>query len=69
MRELTNILTPGFTEIKSKNQACGLIAHNVYEALGLRRWRLVEKTVRNKTLNILLSTCIALPRILVVSLM
>lgn len=33
MRELTNILTPGFTEIKSKNQACGLIAHNVPEKM------------------------------------
>lgn len=42
--ELTNILTPAFTSIKSENQVCPLIAHNVVdEALGLRRWRLIEK--------------------------
>lgn len=54
MRELTNILTPGFTRIKSENQICGLIAHVAYQTLGLRRWRLTEKAVRNKELYILL---------------
>lgn len=44
MRELNNVLTPDFTWIKSENQVCNLIAHNVvYETLGLRRWRSTAK--------------------------
>lgn len=69
MREWTNILIPCFNYIKTENYMSSLIAYNfTCKALVLRSWRLIWKIVMIKKLNILLSTSIALFRILTTNL-
>lgn len=69
MRGWTNILITCFKYIKTENYMSSLIAYNfTCQALVPRSWRLIWKIVMIKKLNILLSTSIALFRILTANL-
>lgn len=69
MRGWTNILIACFKYIKTENYMSSLIAYNfTCQALVPRSWWLIWKIVMIKKLNILLSTSIALFRILTANL-